>query len=106
MRHSVPIGVKLAWVALAAIVALPVLLPRAGGASAPRGGAAIVPPPALAPATGDVPSLARDHAHVLPLTATHWYATVHGAEGALAQVIAIDGSGKVTGPVLGPLPAA
>jgi hypothetical protein len=106
MRHSVPIGVKLAWVALAAIVALPVLLPRAGGASAPRGGAGIVPPPARAPATGDVPSLARDHAHVLPLTATHWYATVHGAEGALAQVIAIDGSGKVTGPVLGPLPAA
>jgi len=105
MRHSVPIGVKLAWVALAAIVALPVVLPRTGGGNAAPGGNAPAPPAAPANAVAPRAPGARDHAHVLPLTATHWYATVHGAEGALAQVFAIDGSGKVTGPVLGPLPA-
>ena len=106
MRHSVPIGVKLAWAALVAIVAVPILVPKPGEGNASRAGAALAPPTAPAPAKGDSPTAPRDHAHVLPLTATHWYATVHGAEGALAQVFAIDGSGKVTGPVLGPLPAA
>ena len=106
MRHSVPIGVKLAWVALAAIVALPILLPKTGGTGVPRAGNAPVAALAPAPAKDGAAPPVRDHAHVLPLTATHWYATMHGAEGALAQVFAIDGSGKVTGPVLGPLPAA
>jgi len=47
----------------------------------------------------------RVHGHELAITAPHWYVTVHGDAGALAQVFAIDGSGKVIGPVLGPMPA-
>jgi outer membrane protein assembly factor BamB len=53
----------------------------------------------------ELPSGDRAHDHELPITAPHWYATVHGEAGALAQVFAIDGSGKVIGPVLGALPA-
>ena len=104
MRQSVPIGVKVALTALAAAVILPIALPRL---AAPRTAAA--PAPEARAPDGKAPAAApgaRDHAHVLPVTATHWYATVHGSEGALAQVFAIDGSGKVTGPVLGPIPAS
>jgi biopolymer transport protein ExbD len=43
----------------------------------------------------ELPSGDRAHDHELPITAPHWYATVHGEAGALAQVFAIDGSGAL-----------
>lgn len=111
MRREAPIGVLIAAVALLAMVVLPFAFPlmqeaqdrRAaaeaqGSAQAERSGQRV---DGIDVAPGD-----RAHAHVLPVSAPHWYATVHGDEGALAQVFAIDGSGKVIGPVLGPLPAS
>lgn len=110
MRREAPIGVVVAALALLAMVALPFVSPlmqeardrreaqdTQRAAEGERSGARV-----------DGVEVGTDpaaHAHVLPVTAPHWYVTVHGDEGALAQVFAIDGSGKVIGPVLGPLPA-
>ena len=110
MRRETPIGVAAAAVALMAMLAIPFVFPLVqeardlsqaaeaqGAAQAERTGARA---DGVDVAPGD-----RAHAHVLPIGAPHWYVTVHGDEGALAQVFALDGSGKVLGPVLGPLPA-
>jgi hypothetical protein len=91
--------------ALVFMAALPVLW----GPTEPGGEAADAPPAAhdAAPAAPKAPAAAdadRAHDHEVPLTDPYWYATIHG-EGALAQVFAIDGNGRVIGPVLGPLPA-
>lgn len=95
MKHEAPVGVLISLVALVAMVSVPFLAPHPGqGGDAGR---------AAATASGDAEDAAREHAHELPVTAPHWYVTMHG-EGALAQVFALDGAGKVIGPVLGPLP--
>lgn len=95
MKHEAPVGVLISLVALVAMVSVPFLAPHPGpGGDVGTGTVA---------AAGDAGDAARDHAHVIPETAPHWYVTMHG-EGALAQVFALDGAGKVIGPVLGPLP--
>ncbi len=95
MKHEAPVGVLISLVALVAMVSVPFLAPHPGpGGDVGTGAVA---------AAGDAGEAARDHAHVIPETAPHWYVTMHG-EGALAQVFALDGAGKVIGPVLGPLP--
>jgi hypothetical protein len=97
MKTEAPIGVIFSAIALAAMLALPFVAPHPGKSS----GAPASQAPAAAGATDDGD---RQHDHVLPATAPHWYVSVHG-EGALAQVFALDGNGKAIGPVLGPLPA-
>ena len=109
MRREAPIGVVAAALALLAMVALPFVSPLMQEAK-DRRDAQEAQRAAQGERMGarvDGVELGTDpsaHAHVLPLTAPHWYVTVHGDEGALSQVFAIDGSGKVIGPVLGPLP--
>lgn len=109
MKRKAPLGVFISVIALIAMLLLPFLFPiiqkakdrdehqsEAASASSERAGTVS---DGVALAAGD-----RPHGHELLLTAPHWYVTVHGDAGALAQVFAIDGSGKVIGPVLGPLP--
>jgi DNA-binding beta-propeller fold protein YncE len=110
MKREAPVGVVVAAIALVAMVSLPFVAPIMERAEAERELAEAQQEAAAerqgAVADGvSVQAADRAHGHELPLTAPHWYATVHGGEGALAQVFAIDGSGKVIGPVLGPMPA-
>ena len=110
MKREAPVGVVVAAIALVAMVSLPFVAPIMERAEARRELAA-AQEEAAAERQGEradgvaLPAADRGHGHELPLTAPHWYVTVHGGEGALAQVFAIDGSGKVIGPVLGPMPA-
>ncbi len=116
MNKVPPIGVFFAAACLALMLAIPFVAPHSGttrseanpsaAARAPRAGTATGTPAAAGTAAGgvEVDDAARDHDHEVPATDPHWYVTMHG-EGALAQVYAIDGNGKVIGPVLGPLPA-
>lgn len=109
MKRKAPLGVFISAIALITMLLIPFLFPiiqeakdryeqqsDAASASSERVGAVA---DGVTLAAGD-----RTHDHELALTAPHWYVTVHGDAGALAQVFAIDGSGKVIGPVLGPLP--
>ncbi len=110
MKRETPIGVVIAALALVAMVALPFLAPimdeRAARSEAEAARLESAGERSGAVADGvEVPGRQRQHDHDLPLSAPHWYVTVHGEAGALAQVFAIDGSGRVLGPVLGPLPA-
>jgi outer membrane protein assembly factor BamB len=110
MKREASFGVLAAGIALVAMLTLPILAPTMEQATA-RQEADAVRMQAASERSGSVsdgvelPSGDRAHDHELPITAPHWYATVHGEAGALAQVFAIDGSGKVIGPVLGALPA-
>ena len=108
MRREAPLGVFVSGIALLAMLLLPFAVPLMASRDAERDSRASAEAAALersgAVADGVAVKGAR-HGHDLPLGAPHWYATVHGDAGALAQVFAIDGSGKVLGPVLGPLPA-
>ena len=103
MKREAPVGVLISILALIVMVSVPFLAPRGGKAST-AATAATEAPSATEEDGVEVPEGGRTHGHELPITAPHWYVTVHGEAGALAQVFAIDGSGKVLGPVLGPLP--
>ena len=110
MKRQTPFGVVIAALALVAMVALPFLAPVMAERQAVRDAEA-----AQRASAGErsgtiadgveVPGEARTHGHDLPLSAPHWYVTVHGEAGELAQVLALDGTGRMLGPVLGPLPA-
>ena len=107
MKREAPVGVLISILALIVMVSVPFLAPRAGTGSAAMTGATTAATEARSVTEEDGVEVSegdRAHDHDLPITAPHWYVTVHGEAGALAQVFAIDGSGKVLGPVLGPLP--
>lgn len=108
MRREAPLGVFVSGIALLGMLLLPFAMPLISSRSEERDSREAAEQAARersgAVADG-VPVKGARHGHELPLSAPHWYATVHGDTGALAQVFAIDGSGKVLGPVLGPLPA-
>ena len=110
MKRQTPFGVVIAALALAAMVALPFLAPvvaqrqAARDAEDARRESSAERSGALADGV-ELPGDQRTHGHDVPLSAPHWYVTVHGEAGALAQVLALDGTGKALGPVLGPLPA-
>jgi DNA-binding beta-propeller fold protein YncE len=96
--------------ALAAMLAMPAILarqaPGPATAAPPEAAAdAKTPPAADRTASGALTGAPREHGHELPLSAPHWYVTMHGEQGALSQVYALDGTGAVLGPVLGALPA-
>lgn len=112
-RRTPPTGAIVAAVALAAMVALPAILARREAAPDAQGSGAARPEGTGAPApaadrtgSGALTGAPREHGHELPLSAPHWYVTMHGEEGALSQVFALDGTGVVLGPVLGALPTA
>jgi hypothetical protein len=110
MKREASIGVFISTIALIGMLAIPYVFPlieegqhlrehaaAASEATAERAGTVA---DGVVLAAGE-----RAHGHELALTDPHWYVTVHGDAGALAQVFAIDGSGKVIGPILGPIPA-
>jgi hypothetical protein len=104
MKREAPVGVLISILALIVMVSVPFLAPRAGTGSAAMTGATTAATEARSVTEEDGVEVSegdRAHDHDLPITAPHWYVTVHGEAGALAQVFAIDGSGKVIGPVLG-----
>ncbi|MFM1935777.1 MAG: hypothetical protein RI990_736 [Planctomycetota bacterium] len=84
MRRAPSITVITAAAALALMLAIPWI---GGGPPGPRGRAV--------PSTG-VPGAS--------VATARWYVTVHGEAGPLAQVLAVDGDGRVIGTVLGPCP--
>lgn len=92
--------------ALSAMVALPFVLPPEPEAAHESNVAS--PRASLAPdqdaADGSEASRKGQHGHDLDPAAPHWYLTVHGG-GALADVFALDASGRVIGGVLGAVPS-
>lgn len=112
-RRTPPTGAIVAALALAAMIAMPAIFARrtdtpgapAAPGTGPEAGSATVPA-ADRTASGALTGAPREHGHELPRSAPHWYVTMHGEEGALSQVFALDGTGAVLGPVLGALPTA
>ena len=110
MKREASIGVFISAVALIGMLSIPYVFPlieegkylreRAAAESDATAERAGTVADGVVLAAGE-----RAHGHELALTDPHWYVTVHGDAGALAQVCAIDGSGKVIGPILGPIPA-
>lgn len=110
MKREAPVGVFVSGIALLAMLLLPFAAPLMVGNAAERESRQAADEAGRERSGAVVDGVAMTgggaaHGHELPLSAPHWYATVHGDAGALAQVFAIDGTGKVLGPVLGPLPA-